>query len=91
MPLASMPLMKSLASVVAIIMCAAISNHGVIHHHATLGRYYTAHLITFLDILHPTHGPEQLKFVVIWDNISFHRAALVCDWFTAHLRFYLSY
>ncbi|KAI2667382.1 DNA-directed RNA polymerase subunit beta [Labeo rohita] len=74
-----------------ITMCAAITNHGVIHHHATLGPYNTAHLITFLEILHntlippdQTDGPEQLRYIVIWDNVSFHRAALVHNWFTAH-------
>lgn len=79
-------------------MCAAITHHGVIHHHATLGPYNTAHLITFLDILHNTlippdqvDGPEQLRYVVIWDNVSFHRAALVCNWFTAHPRFLVVY
>ena len=71
-----------------ITMCAAITHHGVIHHHATLGPYNTAHLITFLDTLHNTlippdqiDGPEQLRYVVIWDNVSFHRAALVHNWF----------
>ncbi len=55
-----------------ITMCAAITHHGVIHHHATLGPYNTAHLITFLDTLHNTlippdqvDGPEQLRYVVI--------------------------
>ena len=38
------------------------------------------HMITFLDTLHNAvaqDGPEQPKFVVIWDNVSFHWAALV--------------
>ncbi|XP_056588305.1 uncharacterized protein LOC130438311 [Triplophysa dalaica] len=81
-----------------ITMCAAITHHGVIHHHATLGPYNTAHLITFLDTLHNTlippdqvDGPEQLRYVVIWDNVSFHRAALVRNWFTAHPRFLVAY
>ncbi|XP_039664144.1 uncharacterized protein LOC120563802 [Perca fluviatilis] len=79
-------------------MCAAITHQGVIHHHATLGPYNTAHLITFLDTLHNTlippdqvDGPEQLRYVVIWDNVSFHRAALVHNWFTAHPRFLVLY
>ncbi len=78
-----------------ITMCAAITHHGVIHHHATLGPYNTAHLITFLDTLHNTlippdqvDGPEQLRYIVIWDNVSFHRAALVRNWFTAHPQSY---
>ncbi|XP_036970874.1 trace amine-associated receptor 2-like [Acanthopagrus latus] len=51
-----------------ITMCAAITHHGVTHHHATLGPYITAHLITFLDTLHnilippdQIDGPEQLR------------------------------
>ncbi len=65
-------------------MCAAISNNGVLHRHATLGPYNTAHIITFLDTLHnilvhndQRKGPQQLRFVVIWDNVYFHRTALV--------------
>ncbi len=75
-----------------ITMCAAITHHGV------MGPYNTAHLITFLDTLHNTlippdqvDGPEQLRYVVIWDNISFHRAALVRNWFTAHPCFLVVY
>ena len=29
-------------------------------------------------------GAEQPRFVVMWDNVSFHQAALVWDWFTHH-------
>lgn len=29
-------------------ICAAISNHGVLHHHVTLGPYNTQHLLTFI-------------------------------------------
>ncbi|XP_029571765.1 uncharacterized protein LOC115163746 [Salmo trutta] len=67
------------------------SQKGVLHHHANLGPYNTALLITFLDTLHgiliPAEqrgGPEQPRYVVIWDNVSFHRAALVCNWFIDH-------
>ena len=64
--------------------CAAVSQQGVLHPHAKLCPYNTALLITFLDTLHgiliPAElrgGPEQPRYVVIWDNVSFHRAALV--------------
>ncbi|KAJ8342595.1 hypothetical protein SKAU_G00325230 [Synaphobranchus kaupii] len=47
-------------------MYAAVSQQGVLHHHANLGPYNTARLITFLDTLHgiliPAEqrgGPEQ--------------------------------
>eukprot|EP00064_Thunnus_orientalis_P006700 superscaffoldBa00000711_g6718 len=59
-------------------MCTAINHHGVIitMHHASLGPYNTARLITLLDTLHnilipPDQGddPEQPRYVVIWDNV----------------------
>ncbi len=50
-------------------MCAAITHHGIIHHHATLGPYNTAHLITFLDTLHNTLIPPdqvEAKRILVW-------------------------
>ena len=35
--------------------------------------------------------PEQPRFVVVWDNVSFHRAALVRNWFTNHPQFEVLY
>lgn len=70
-----------------ITMCAAISLEGVLHRHATLGPYNTAHIVAFLDGLRNAvvqDGPEETRFVVIWDNVRFHRAALVRDWFASH-------
>lgn len=74
-----------------ITMCAAINHQHVLHHHSTLGSYNTAHLITFLDTLHniltpaeQMDGPEQPRYIVMWDNISLHLAALVCNWFIDH-------
>ena len=52
--------------------------------------YKTALIIRFLDTHHDTEvqdGPEQPQFVVILDNVSFHRTALVRDWFTNRNRF----
>ncbi len=63
-----------------ITLCAAISLQGLLHHHAELGSYNTQHIIIFLDALHDAvvqDRPEQPRFVVVWDNVSFHRAALV--------------
>ncbi len=68
-----------------ITMCAAIFLRGLLHHHAKLGPYNTRHILTFLDALHDAvvqDRSEQPRFVVVWDNVSFHRAALVRDWFT---------
>ncbi len=54
--------------------------------------------IQLLQFLNPLHDnilqqegepgqPEQVQYVVIWDNVSFHHAALVHPWFNAHPRF----
>ncbi|XP_025757898.1 uncharacterized protein LOC106099046 isoform X2 [Oreochromis niloticus] len=67
--------------------CAAISLRGLLHHHAKLGPYNSQHILTFLDALHNIvvqNSPDQPRFVVIWDNVSFHRAALVQAWFSNH-------
>ena len=64
----------------------AMSHNGVLHRHATLGPYNTAHLLHFLNILHDNlfqpeqrgpGDPEEQMYVLIWDNVCFHRAALV--------------
>ena len=68
-------------------LCAAISLRGLLHHHAKLGHYNAQHIITFLDALHDTvvqDRTEKPRFLVVWDNVSFHRAALVQNWFTNH-------
>ncbi len=59
-----------------ITLCAAISVQGVLHNHATLGPYNTGQIIAFLDALHAVvqDRPQQPRFVVIWDNVSFHQA-----------------
>ncbi|XP_073704232.1 uncharacterized protein [Garra rufa] len=76
-----------------ITLCAAISVQGVLHHHATLGPFNTEQIIAFLDALHAVvqERPEQPRFVIIWDNVSFHRAALVRDWFNNHNNFTVLY
>ncbi|XP_027005558.1 uncharacterized protein LOC113644708 [Tachysurus fulvidraco] len=82
-----------------ITMCAAISSmHGVLHHHANLGPYNTAHILTFLDRLHNI-PPECMndadhqrnRYVVVMDNVSFHRAAPVQNWFADHPTFLVQY
>ena len=68
--------------------CAAISQRGAIHHHATLGPHATLHITTFPRTLHQNipilsnqgNGPEQPGFVVVRDDASLHRAALVRNW-----------
>ncbi|XP_055521237.1 insertion element IS630 uncharacterized 39 kDa protein-like [Leucoraja erinacea] len=74
--------------------CAAVSLRGLLCHHAKLGPYNTQHIISFLDALHNIavqDRPEQPRFVVLWDNVSFHRAALVRTWFTNHNQFEVVY
>ena len=54
----------------------------------------TEHIITFLDALHDAavqDRPKQPRFVFVWDNISFHWAALVHNWFTNHHQFEVLY
>ncbi|XP_042068826.1 uncharacterized protein LOC121812005 [Haplochromis burtoni] len=59
-----------------ITLCAAICLRGLLHHHAKLGPYNSQHILTFLDALHDIvvqNRPDQPRFVVIWDDVSFHR------------------
>lgn len=78
-----------------ITMCAAITQNGVLHHNATLGPYNTTHILTFLDAIHTmlALNPDQApaRFVVIWDNVSFHQAVLVKNWFATHPQFVVLY
>ncbi|XP_047676533.1 uncharacterized protein LOC113637723 [Tachysurus fulvidraco] len=84
-----------------ITMCAAISSmHGVLHRHANLGPYNTAHIPTFLDRLHNILIPPECmndadhqrnRYVVVWDNVSFHRASPVQHWFADHPTFLAQY
>ncbi len=73
-----------------ITMCAAISLRGLLHHHAKLGPYSTQHVLTFLDAVVQDRS-QQPRFGVVWDNVSFHRAALVRDWFTNNDQFEVVY
>ncbi|XP_051505235.1 uncharacterized protein LOC127412695 isoform X2 [Myxocyprinus asiaticus] len=73
-------------------LCAAISNHGLLHHHATLGPYNTQRLLTFLDGLWKAlfqHVQRELQpcYVVVWDNVHFHHSVLVRNWFMNDPRF----
>ena len=81
-------------------ICAAMSHNGVLQRLATLGPYNTAHLLHFLNTLHENlfqpeqrrpGDPEQLMYVLIWDNMSIHRAAQVHNQFHDHPRFIILY
>ncbi|KAI7813361.1 hypothetical protein IRJ41_016689, partial [Triplophysa rosa] len=79
-----------------ITLCAAISNHGVLSAHATLGPYNTEHLLTFLyglrnasvDREQQNHQHEvQPVYVVVWDYVSFHRGVQIRQWFNNNQQF----
>ncbi|XP_045562373.1 uncharacterized protein [Salmo salar] len=78
-----------------ITMCAAISENGVATHIPSLGPYNTQKLLIFLDRLHfdliPENerglvGPHLPQYVIVWDNVNFHRGPLIRAWFTTHPR-----
>ncbi len=77
-----------------ITMCAAISENGVSTHIPHIGSYNTQLLLAFLNTLYRDLIPEQerglvrphVPYVVVWDNVSFHRINIVRDWFAAHER-----
>ncbi|CAM4572758.1 unnamed protein product [Leuciscus chuanchicus] len=71
-------------------LCAAISNHGVVHHHANLGPNNTHQLLIFLNHMRDAllgQQDEHPIYVVVWDNVSFHRALQVREWFNMNQGF----
>ncbi|KAL0152528.1 hypothetical protein M9458_052251 [Cirrhinus mrigala] len=81
-----------------ITLCAAMGSEGLVHWHAVLGSYNTQRLLTFLeelrDILldrqqhHP--GPAHHIYVIIWDNVRFHRTNQIREWFTTNSNQFLN-
>ncbi|XP_025758107.1 uncharacterized protein LOC112843511 isoform X1 [Oreochromis niloticus] len=81
-----------------ITLCAAMGSEGLVHRHAVLGSYNTQRLLTFLeelkDILldcqqhHP--GPAHHIYVIIWDNVRFHRTNQIREWFTTNSDHFLN-
>jgi transposase len=75
-----------------ITLCAAITQNGVLHRHANMGPYKTPHILAFLDRLYNlTINNIQIQYIVTWDNVSFHRSALVQNWFQQHPHFTILY
>ncbi len=83
-----------------ITMGAAISENGVLKHIPIIGPYKTERLVTFLDALYRDLIPEQErgqigddlpKYVIVWDNISFHRSNIIRQWFAAHNRMLMEF
>lgn len=72
-----------------ITMCAAISRNGVEARDPLLGAYNSVRLINFLDGLYNrlVQPNAQMVFIIVWDNVNFHHALTVRDWFTAHPEF----
>ncbi|XP_044040880.1 uncharacterized protein LOC122870620 [Siniperca chuatsi] len=73
-----------------ITMGCAISENGVLTHIPIIGPYNTERLVTFLDTLYRDLIPEQErgqigddlpKYVIVWDNVSFHRSNIIRQWF----------
>ncbi|KAL6477133.1 hypothetical protein MHYP_G00156320 [Metynnis hypsauchen] len=78
-----------------ITMCAAMSENGVLTNIPIIGPYNTQHLVTFLDTLYRDLIPDNErggvqedlpKYVVIWDNVSFHHSNTIRQWFANHHR-----
>ena len=64
------------------------------------GPYNRAYLFNFLNTLHDNlfqpeqrgpGDPEQEMYGLIWDNVSFYRAAQVRNWLHDHPRFTILY
>ncbi|XP_023119563.2 uncharacterized protein LOC111564304 [Amphiprion ocellaris] len=81
-------------------MGVAISENGVVTHIPIIGPYNTEHLVTFLDTLYRDLIPEQErgqtgenlpKFVIVWDNVSFHRSNIIRQWFATHNRMLMEF
>ncbi len=83
-----------------ITMGAAISENGVLKHIPIIGPYNTERLVIFLDALYRDLIPEQErgqigddlpKYVIVWDNVSFHRSNIIRQWFAAHNRMLMEF
>lgn len=83
-----------------ITMCAAISEHGVLTHIPLIGPYNTQHLFNFLETLYRALIPDNErglfredlpKYVVICDNVSFHRSNIIRQWFVTHPRMLIEF
>ncbi|XP_061669556.1 uncharacterized protein LOC133497566 [Syngnathoides biaculeatus] len=78
-----------------ITMCAAIADDGVLCHSAIIGPLDTERLVVFLDSLlrrlippgegEPS-GPGAPSYVIVWDNVAFHRSDPVNRWFAERPR-----
>ncbi|KAL4007246.1 hypothetical protein ACER0C_001098 [Sarotherodon galilaeus] len=98
--LAKEPSLRSLANGGGnITLCAAMGSEGLVHRHAVLGSYNTQRLLTFLEELkdrqqldrqqhHP--GPAHHIYVIIWDNVRFHRTNQIREWFTTNSDHFLN-
>lgn len=67
-------------------MCAAILQNGFLPHHATLWQQYPhVHFpgtnSGFLLVPDQNLDQEQPRYVVIWENVTFHQAVLMQNWF----------
>ncbi|XP_028297775.1 uncharacterized protein LOC114476433 [Gouania willdenowi] len=80
-----------------ITLCAAMTSEGLLHRQALLGSFNTQRLLTFLgdlrDILIDREQQNLVPaqpppiYVIIWDNVSFHRTNQIREWFNIHQQF----
>jgi len=71
-------------------LCAAITNQGFVHHHANLGPYNTYKILISLNHMRDAllgQQDEHPIYVVVWDNVSFHRALQVKECFNTNQGF----
>jgi len=78
-----------------ITLYAAITQNRVLHHPANLGLYNTDLILTFLDrlnnIITAENQRDQMQYIVVWDNVAFHRSALTQNWFHQQPQFTVEY
>lgn len=63
----------------------------VVGRRKVLGSYNTEHLMAFLNELEQACQGEDVIYVVVWDNVSFHYAEQVRECFRAHPQFMTLY
>lgn len=73
-----------------------VSSRKILHIHATLGPCNTDRVIHFLHSIHDMlvqglQNEDKARYVIIWDNVSFHCAHQVQNWFVTLPHFSVVY
>lgn len=72
-----------------ITMGTAISENGVLMHIPIIECLVTFLDTLFRDLIHEQErglGDDLPKYVIVWDNVSFHHSNIIRQWFAAHNR-----